>query len=113
MVRFLLRTTGDLGSQAVLSQTTEFGPQAGGHDRLLWGGPFRLRALQTTSAHSPSPEGELNPTSTEANVGSMKAPVRVADVDVGECRRGAPRSGEQCLAFDAGEELGGSDLEFE
>jgi len=64
------------------------------------------------AAHSLSPQGEVNPTSTDAIVGSMKAPVRVADVDVGRCRRGALRSGEQRLAFDAGEELGGSDFEF-
>jgi hypothetical protein len=42
----------------------------------------------------------------------MKSPVRVADVDVGGCRRGALRSSEQRLAFDAREELGGSDFEF-
>ena len=64
------------------------------------------------AAHSPPPEGEVNPTSTDAIAGSMKAPVRVARVDVGGCRRGALRSGEQRLAFDAGEELGGSDFEF-
>jgi hypothetical protein len=45
--------------------------------------PFRSRA-----------EREVNPTSTDAIVGSMKAPVRVAVVDVGECRRDALRSGE-------------------
>jgi len=61
----------------------------------------------------PSPEGEVNPTSRDAIVGSMKAPVCVADVDVGGCRRRALRSGEQRLAFDAGEELGGSDFEFQ
>ena len=60
----------------------------------------------------PSPRGEVNPTSTDALVGSMKAPVRLADVGVGGCRRGAFRGGEQRLAFDAGEELGGSDFEF-
>ena len=112
MVRFLLRTTGDFGSQAVLSQTTEFG-----HKRTATTGCFGTRRSvcgrgERRAAHSPSPEGELNPTSTEANVGSMKAPVRVADVDVGGCRRGALRSGEQRLAFDAGEELGGSNFEF-
>ena len=42
----------------------------------------------------------------------MKAPVRVADGDGGGCRRGTLRGGEQRLAFDAGEELGGSDFEF-
>jgi prophage regulatory protein len=50
--------------------------------------------------------------STKPIVGSMNAPVRVALVDVRGCRRGALRSGEQRLAFDAGEELGGSDFEF-
>jgi hypothetical protein len=60
----------------------------------------------------PHRKGEVNPTSTDALVGSMKAPVRVADVDVGGCRPGALRGGEQRLAFDAGEELGGSDFEF-
>jgi hypothetical protein len=50
--------------------------------------------------------------STDA-IGSMKAPVRVALMDFRGCRRGALRSGEQRLAFDAGEELGGSDFEFE
>ena len=46
-----------------------------------------------------SPEGEVHPTATDANVGSMKAPIRVADVDVGGCRRGALRSGEQRWIF--------------
>jgi hypothetical protein len=90
---------------------------ADGHERLLWDSvPFtRSRALRTTSGAfplSPSPQGEVNPTSTDALLSSMKAPVRVADVDVGGCRRGALRGGEQRLAFDAGEELGGSDFEF-
>src|SRR6478609_8712298 len=65
------------------------------------------------AANSHAPEGKVNPTSTDALVGSMKAPVRVAHVDVGGCRRSALRSGEQRLAFDSGEELGGSDFEFE
>ena len=87
-------------------------PGADGHDRLLWDAPYRSRALRTTSGAFPAPEGEVNPTSTDAIVRSMKAPVRVADVDVGGCRRGALRSGEQRLAFDAGEELGSSDFEL-
>jgi len=60
-----------------------------------------------------TPQGEVDPTFTDALVDSMKAPVRVADVNVGGCRRGPLRSGEQRLAFDPGEELGGSDLEFQ
>ena len=64
------------------------------------------------AAHSAWPQVEVNPSATDAVVGSVKAPVRVADADVGGWRRGALRSGEQSLAFDAGEKLGGSDFEF-
>ena len=89
-----------------------------GHEQTATSGCFvTLRSVhgrcERRAAHSPSPQGEVNPTSTDALVGSMKAPVRVADVDVGGCRRGALRGGEQRLAFDAGEELGGSDFEFQ
>ena len=91
---------------------------ADGHERTATSGRFgTLRSVrgrcERRAAHSSSPDGEVNPTSTDALVGSMKAPVRVADVDVGGCRRGALRGGEQRLAFDAGEELGGSDFEFQ
>lgn len=88
-----------------------------GHKRTVRAGCFgTLRpvrgALRTEERPRPHREGEVNPPSTDA-IGSMKAPVRVALMDFRGCRRGALRSGEQRLAFDAGEELGGSDFEFE
>src|SRR5438270_11152870 len=43
----------------------------------------------------------------------MKAPDGGPNVDRGGCRHGALRSGEQRLAFEAGEELGGSNFEFQ
>jgi len=64
-------------------------PQADGHDRLLWNAPFRSRALRKTSGALPAPEGEVNPTFMDPIAGSMKAPVRVANVDVRGCRRGS------------------------
>src|SRR3954464_15573518 len=91
---------------------------AHGHEGTATSGCFVTRrsvhvCCERTSGAFALTARRVSPTSTAAIVCSMKAPVRVVDVHVGGCRRDALRSGEQRFAFDAGEELGGSDFEFE